>query len=43
MTVSPKNLLAGGNVDWYPDPRPPVDTTPTWTGTVVGTRKGWQF
>lgn len=43
MTVTPKNLLAGGNVDWYPDPRPPVDTTPTWTGTVVGTRKGWQF
>ena len=43
MTVTPKNLLAGGNVDWYQDPRPPVDTTPTWTGTVVGTRKGWQF
>lgn len=43
MTAKPKLVLAGGNVDWYPDPRPPVDNSATWTGTVVGTRKGWQF
>lgn len=43
MTVTPGNLLAGGNVDWYPDPVPPVISTPTWTGTVVGTQKGWHF
>ena len=43
MTVTPTNLLAGGNVDWYPDPTPPASSTPTWTGTVVGTQKGWHF
>lgn len=43
MTVTPDNLLAGGNVDWYPEPVPPARSTPTWTGTVVGTQKGWHF
>ena len=43
MTVTPTNLLAGGNVDWYPDPTPPASNNATWTGTVVGTQKGWHF
>lgn len=43
MTVTPPNLLAGGNLDWYPDPRPPASSTAKWTGTVVGTQKGWHF
>lgn len=43
MTVTPGNLLAGGNVDWYPDPTPPASNNATWTGTVVGTQKGWHF
>ncbi|MEG0785939.1 MAG: hypothetical protein RSH07_02445, partial [Comamonas sp.] len=43
-TVIPSNPLAGGGVDWYPDPRPPAKAPdPRWTGTVVGTQKGWQF
>lgn len=43
-TAPTKILLAGGNVDWYPDPRPPVRAPePRWTGTVIGTEKGWQF
>lgn len=44
MTVTPANLLAGGNVDWYPDPVAPVKPPePRWTGTVIGTEKGWRF
>lgn len=43
MTVTPGNLLAGGNVDWYPDPMPPASNNATWTGTVIGTQKGWRF
>jgi zona occludens toxin len=43
MTAKPKVVLAGGNVDWYKEPSPPPDNSSTWTGTVVGTRKGWQF
>lgn len=43
MTLTPPNLLAGGNLDWYPDPRPPATSTAKWTGTVVGTQKGWHF
>ena len=43
MTVTPKNLLAGGNVDWYQEPHPVVEVAPKWTGTVIGTQKGWSF
>lgn len=43
MTVTPKNLLAGGSVDWYQEPRPVVEVAPKWTGTVIGTQKGWSF
>ncbi|WP_284335837.1 zonular occludens toxin domain-containing protein [Comamonas sp. NoAH] len=43
-TAPPKVLLSGGSVDWYPDPVPPVDPPqPEWTGTVIGTQKGWLF
>ncbi|MDH1903419.1 zonular occludens toxin domain-containing protein [Comamonas aquatica] len=42
-TAPPKVVLSGGSVDWYRDPLPPPDNSSTWTGTVVGTRKGWQF
>jgi len=37
------DILAGGSVDWYPDPTPPVSQAATWTGTIVGTQKGWHF
>lgn len=43
-TASNKLVLTGGNVDWYPDPTPPARPPEArWTGTVVGTQKGWQF
>lgn len=43
-TAPQKAVLSGGGVDWYPDPRPPAKAPePQWTGTVVGTQKGWQF
>lgn len=39
-----KVILAGGGVDWYPDPRPPRRDEPAqWTGSVIGTEKGWRF
>lgn len=38
------DILAGGSVDWYPDPAPKREPEYLgWTGTVVGTQKGWQF
>lgn len=43
-TAKPKVVLAGGGVDWYPDPvPPPKPELPRWTGTVIGTEKGWRF
>lgn len=41
-TRKPNVLLAGGNVDWYVEP-PPPPPPPEWTGSVVGTQKGWHF
>ena len=39
-----KVILAGGGVDWYPDPKPPRREEPAqWTGSVIGTEKGWRF
>jgi len=42
-TTKPKIVLAGGNVDWYQGWQPPPENAPRWTGTVVGTQKGWSF
>lgn len=42
-TTKPKIVLAGGNVDWYQGWQPPPENVPRWTGTVVGTQKGWSF
>lgn len=38
------DLLAGGSVDWYQEPQPKKEPAHLgWTGTVIGTEKGWRF
>lgn len=44
-TTRPRpDVLAGGSVDWYKEPSPPPVSEPArWTGSVIGTQKGWHF
>lgn len=43
-TKARPDLLAGGSVDWYQEHAPaPAPEPARWTGTVIGTEKGWRF